>query len=475
MANGLLVLSGDRGLLEDLHTRLAGRFDLIAAESLEAADAMPPRAPVAAMLAHLSRDTLNGHSPRVFLERVGKLVPGAALFGLIDEQCPRDLRELAEATTLRCLPVPLDLERFCEMLEEPTPEGIDPEAYGRDLPKRAMVGRSLRAVTFTPAMFSLFDELEVAAAHDVTVLLVGESGTGKSYLARLIHELSPRRDQPFQAVACGALSPDALQRELFGEIVSGPKSEAVETPGRLASRGTLLLGEIDCLTGEQQAKLLRTIESGEYEPVGGRSPQRVQVRLIVTAQSALEERVRSGGFRGDLYYRLATLSFTVPPLRERPLDLEYLLRRFASAYRRAYGIPLERIDSETMAVLAQHTWPGNVRELEGIVQRAVLYCTGNVLTPASLPRGMRGGDNDQHMNGEASKEHEGLKEWGSLEERVMAAERQFIVECLGRHNYHRIRTARELGISRVTLYNKMKKFGMLKHETLAHFRRRTGG
>jgi transcriptional regulator with PAS, ATPase and Fis domain len=186
-------------------------------------------------------------------------------------------------------------------------------------------------VTFTPEMFEILDELKVAARHEVTVLLIGETGSGKTYLARLIHELSERRDQRFCTVACGALPPDLIESELFGYVKGAFTGADKDREGKFAAagKGTLLLDEIDALTPEQQAKLLRVIETGEYEQVGSNETKRSEARLVVASNYNLEDLVKQGTFRTDLYYRLNILSFRLLPLRERPWDIEYLARRFA--------------------------------------------------------------------------------------------------------------------------------------------------
>jgi transcriptional regulator with PAS, ATPase and Fis domain len=302
----------------------------------------------------------------------------------------------------------------------------------------------------------MFDELKVAAAHDVTVLLVGETGSGKTHLARLIHELSARLDQRCLTVACGALPPDLIESELFGYVKGAFTGADGNKEGKFAAAnsGTLLLDEIDVLAPEQQAKLLRVIETGEYEPVGSNDTHTSGARLIAASNYDLEELVKADKFRMDLYYRLNTLSFHLPPLRERPWDIEFLARKFALEHSQAHHIELKHIEPEFLTALRQYPWPGNIRELENVIRRAVLYCSDGVLAPADLPSAMRPRGKGRSSGGNGQKAR-------TLEQRVDEIERRIIEECLERHNFHRTDTAKELGISRVTLYNKMKKFGML--------------
>jgi transcriptional regulator with PAS, ATPase and Fis domain len=376
-------------------------------------------------------------------------------------------------------------------------------------PHRQLQGRSHSLVTFTPEMFAMLDEIEVAARHHVTVLLVGETGSGKTYLARLIHELSARRDHRFLNIACGALPPDLIESELFGYVKGAFTGADRDREGKFAAAGsgTLLLDEIDVLPLEQQAKLLRVIEAGEYEPVGSNETQHSQARLIVASNHNLEELVAEGNFRLDLYYRLNVLCFRLLPLRERPWDIEHLARTLALQHSNTHGIPLRTIEPAVFEVLRVYPWPGNIRELENMIRRAVLYCHRGVLRVSDLPNSVRavalgvlpaaedsaqlalrsagtraGLDSDRpalHVSRlrpgrfgrlplrsirlptilESSPASAAVA--ATLEARVDVLEQQIIEECLRRNNFRRKQTAAELGISRVTLYNKMKKFGLM--------------
>jgi transcriptional regulator with PAS, ATPase and Fis domain len=258
-------------------------------------------------------------------------------------------------------------------------------------------------------------------------------------------------------VACGALPPDLIESELFGYVKGAFTGADTDKPGKFAAadRGTLLLDEIDVLAPKQQAKLLRVIETGEYEPVGSNDTRISHARLIAASNIDLEKLVEADKFRRDLYYRLNTLSFHLPPLRERPWDIEYLARKFAIEHSRAHQIELKHIEPEFLAALRQYSWPGNIRELENVIRRAVLYCRDGVLTVADLPSTLRPA-NTGRSNHSPDRQHA-----LTLEERLRQVERRIIEETLQRNNYRRTETARELGISRITLYNKMKKLGIL--------------
>ncbi len=458
MTPGLLVLSRDQSLIDQLRARFGTRFEITRADSCETIEAVLPSTPVRAVLAHLHKGILNGHSPDQFLAELRETMSGVPIYGLIEPTADADLGEMASKWVRETLTLPLDCAHLDRLLGSDD-LGLDPEMLGGfvGLPHRALRGATRALVTFAPSMFDMFDELKVAAAHDVTVLLIGETGSGKTYLARLIHELSERRNQRCLTVACGALPPDLIESELFGYVKGAFTGADGDKPGKFAAaeRGTLLLDEIDVLAPKQQAKLLRVIETGEYEPVGSNDTRTSRARLIVASNIDLEQLVKADKFRMDLYYRLNTLSFFLPPLRERPWDIEYLARKFAVEHGRSHQIQLKHIEPEFLAALRQYPWPGNIRELENVVRRAVLYCREGVLTPADLPSALRpAGGARTVSNGDRQRSL-------TLDERVSQVERRIIEESLQRNNFHRTVTARELGISRVTLYNKMKKLGIL--------------
>jgi transcriptional regulator with PAS, ATPase and Fis domain len=456
MTSQLLVYSRDPRLVEQLRNGLADRFEVAVLDSLEAADQPPLGGKPRALLAHLGSQTLNGDSADTVVTRLRRNLKSTPIYGLLEANCSADLRAKADRLTQGCLSMPEDLPRLAELLDDLGSPGIDLAGFCTGLPHRVLKGQTRSLVTFTPSMFDMFDELKVAASHDVTILLVGETGSGKTYLARLIHELSGRHSQRCLTVGCGALPPDLIESELFGYVKGAFTGADADKQGKFAAvaGGSLLLDEIDVLAPKQQAKLLRVIETGEYEPVGSNDTQISKARLIVASNVDLEKLVKANKFRLDLFYRLNMLSFYLPPLRERPWDIEYLARRFAIDHGRAHQMELKHIEPEFLAALRQYHWPGNIRELENVIRRAVLYCRGGVLTPADLPSSMRPTTGATPVGGYGRKSL-------TLEQRVEEVERRIIEESLRRHNYHRIDTANELGISRVTLYNKMKKFGML--------------
>jgi DNA-binding NtrC family response regulator len=317
--------------------------------------------------------------------------------------------------------------------------------------------------TRSPALQRMLDDLAVAAGHDVTILLIGETGSGKTFLSRRIHEASPRRSLPFLHVACGALPRELIESELFGHVKGAFTSAHADKDGKFlaAGGGTILLDEIDVLGPEQQVKLLRVIETREFEPVGSNRTLRSQARLVVASNLELQPLVESGRFRPDLYYRLNMLKFDLPPLRARRVDIVSLAERFIHRFAAQHGVSLRQVDGGLYDALLCYPWPGNVRELEHVIQRAVIYCRNGILTREQLPQhvllGEAGPVNDPTVRlavDSGATDH-------SLEAQVALTEKDLIAAALARNGLSRTQTARELGISRVTLYNKMKRYALM--------------
>lgn len=404
-----------------------------------------------------------GHQQADMLERMAQAYPETEWAWLV----PANLPERLERT---CVTLQAHLLRSSEDLEQwigafsPGEVAATQETTAFRQEEAVLSGLSRNYETRTPTMRHMLSELEVAARHDVSVLLIGETGTGKTYLSKLIHEISPRAGEPFLHVACGALPSELIESELFGHVKGAFTSASSDKEGKFlaAGRGTILLDEIDVLGPDQQVKLLKVIETGEFEPVGSNKTYKSQARLIVASNLDLQPLVEQGRFRPDLYYRLNMLKFEIPPLRLRKPDLIPLAHKFIAQMSEKHGVAIHRIDGSLTDALLAYPWPGNVRELENVIQRAVIYCRDGVLTSRQLPSyiqmGVIGPTNDSSVKLGTPETGMGLS---ALGRQVAFTERDVIEQALSKNNFSRTRTAKSLGISRVTLYNKMKKYGMM--------------
>ncbi|REJ94457.1 MAG: sigma-54-dependent Fis family transcriptional regulator [Planctomycetota bacterium] len=341
---------------------------------------------------------------------------------------------------------------------------IAAQSCPRPMPEfRRVEAGGVHFTTYTPSFFSVIDDLLRVAHRDVTLLIVGETGTGKTTLARFIHQRSSRRDRPFQNLACGALPSDLIESELFGHVRGAFTGADRNKIGRFeaAGRGTLLLDEIDVLDPKQQAKLLKVIETGEYEMVGSTESRHSEARLIVAANVNLEELMRKSQFRSDLYYRLNVLEFRLPPLRDRQPDIVPLAMEFVDEFCEEHEIVVRRISREFLRALQEHRWSGNLRELKNHIRRAVLFCENEELTVSDLADSVVCAEG--RTNGHAKSTEPG---W-TLADRIANSEREMLVQALKANGNNRTRTAKALGISRVGLYKKLRRLGLAEERQKA--------
>jgi DNA-binding NtrC family response regulator len=324
-----------------------------------------------------------------------------------------------------------------------------------------------RLLTLTPSLTPLAEQLEIAATHDVTVLIEGETGTGKTHLAKLIHDCSTRIANRFLVVACGALTGNLIASEFFGHMKGSFTGADTNKVGKFeaAGEGTLLLDEIDTLGLDQQANLLRVIETGEYEPVGSNETKVSRARIIAATNWNLADAVERGTFRSDLYYRMHVIAFRLPPLRERVHDISPLVRGMVAKYGTRFGKRIQAIHPEAIRAFEQFPWPGNIRQLENVLQQAVLTCAGDELRVQHLPPMIHAIRPDQ-----ATTTATGAAAPGTLEHNRETTERAAILRALEKVGFSRTRAAQQLGVSRVTLYKKMKKYGLLAKPTVPTIR-----
>jgi len=296
-------------------------------------------------------------------------------------------------------------------------------------------------------MLQLFDILPDIAAGGSTVLIEGESGTGKELIARAIHNLSPRRKTSFVAVNCSALPDTLLESELFGYKAGAFTDAKKDKPGRfkLAENGTLLLDEIGEITPAMQVKLLRVLQEKTYEPLGATQSVEHNVRVIAATNKNLEDLVRQGRFREDLFYRINVFKITLPPLRERMEDIPLLIDHFISRFDLLQKKEIEGVSQEALSVLMAYTYPGNIRELANIIERAFIFCKEGRIEKKHLPESLFASP-PQKIRTDASS--------------LRDVEAAWLINALQKNNWNCRETARQLGIHKSTLYRKIKALGI---------------
>lgn len=314
-------------------------------------------------------------------------------------------------------------------------------------------------VGISPRLQGVFRTITKVAAVDATVLIEGESGTGKELVARAIHRRSHRAGKPFVAVNCGAIPPTLFEAEFFGHQ-RGAFTDAHEArSGRFeqAQGGTLFLDEISDLSLEAQVKLLRALQEREVTRLGSHTPIKVDVRVVTATNKDLKAAVESGAFRQDLYWRLNVVKITLPSLRERsedvPLIVDHLLARFSNEL----GVTARAISPEALRLLQSYQWPGNIRELENTLCSAMIMCDGKVIKPSDLPPRIRG---EKEVAGNGTGELDRSTLAGAVRDVTENIEKMLITSRLAEMNYNRTATADSLGISRKTLFNKMRQYGL---------------
>jgi len=312
-------------------------------------------------------------------------------------------------------------------------------------------------------MRRVFELVEAVAPSRTTVLMEGESGTGKSLIARAIHHRSPRADGPFIEISCGSIPETLLESELFGHVQGAFTGAHADKEGRFlaAEGGTIFLDEINSASAGMQLKLLRVLQERKFEPVGSNGTIEVDVRVILAANEALETLVADGRFRQDLYYRVNVIKIDLPPLRDRVGDVPVLAEHFLREHAEELGKAVSGFSEEAMDALRRYAWPGNVRELSNVVERAAVLTLGDRVSLSDLP--------PQVITGDAGVLGGGLSGGGvddgpwepmPLVEALRAPERRILLKALEANDWNRQKTAEQLDINRTTLYKKMKSFGI---------------
>jgi len=320
------------------------------------------------------------------------------------------------------------------------------EALRRELEGKIQIGD---LVSRSPLMQRLFEVLPALAASPSTVLILGETGTGKELVARTIHSLSPRSQGPFIAVNCGALPDTLLESELFGYKAGAFTGAIKDKPGRfaMARGGTLFLDEIGEVSPALQVRLLRVLQDRAYEPLGATRSESTDARIIVATNKDLIDQVRQGVFREDLYYRVNVVRIELPPLRGRKEDIPLLVEQFVARFNRLQMKFVQGMTSEALSLLMAHHWPGNIRELENVIERAFVLCHEGLIGIGHLPGELTGSGAAGGAGPEARSAHDIL-------------DAQALRAALEHNAFNRLAAAKELGIHKTTFFRRMKKLGI---------------
>jgi two-component system nitrogen regulation response regulator NtrX len=343
------------------------------------------------------------------------------------------------------------------------------EAENRDLKRR--LGRH-HIIWASPAMREVMTQVDQVAASETRVCVRGETGTGKELIARTLHEKSPRRNGPFISLNCAAIPAELMESELFGHEKGSFTGAAARHIGKFeqAHRGTLFLDEIGDMPIAMQAKLLRVLEEGEIERVGGDKPLTVDVRVIVATHRNLEDQIRLGSFREDLYHRIFVFPIILPPLRDRREDVRVLAENFARQLAEQNNWKPKSFSSEAIQQLENYTWPGNVRELRNVVERTLLLAAGDVVEAETVARALpqygasagagAGSTRSYASTAQGIPSTASSLSIGTLAQRVEAFERETLLAELKRNHHHMTNTAKALGLERSHLYKKCQQLGI---------------
>ncbi|MEX2670536.1 MAG: sigma-54 dependent transcriptional regulator [Phycisphaeraceae bacterium] len=330
--------------------------------------------------------------------------------------------------------------------------------HGRGL--ESMVGNDRR-------MQRVYEMLEAVAPTRSSVLVLGDSGTGKTMIAKAVHDRSPRRDKPFVVFACGSIPETLLESELFGHVRGAFTGADADKPGKLraADGGTLFIDEINSATPALQLKLLRVLQERQFEPVGSQETVKVDVRFVIATNEPLDRLVKEGHFREDLYYRINVVSLQLPPLSQRSSDVPMLAEHFLHKYCRETGKIVTHVADEAVSALVRYRWPGNVRELENAIERAVVLCRRPVIELEDLPETIRCQTPEGEPGFVERRRNPGWflgPDWSPqpLRNALQEPEKAIILAALRHNDWNRQKTAADLDINRTTLYKKIKQYDL---------------
>ncbi len=444
MTARVLVVDDDPGVRYTLREILEseGLEVAEAGDGVEALERLAER-PAPLVITDLRMPRLDG---RGLLAELATRAPGTRVVLITAHGSERDAVEAIKAGAYDYFKKPFETEELLAVVRRAV-EAVRLRDENERLAGELALSRTM--VFGSESMRSLARLVARVAPKDITVLITGESGTGKERVAEALVRASPRAEKPFVRFNCAALSPELAEAELFGHARGAFTGAVRSRPGLFgeADGGTILLDEVGELAASAQAKLLRVLQEGEVRPVGEERSRTVDVRVLAATHRDLEAEVKAGRFREDLFYRLNVVRLHVPPLRERPDDVVLLARHFLDRFATRFGVDGLRVPEALFDRLRAHPWPGNVRELENALESLVALSPPEGLDLSLLPFG----------RSEAAPAGDGPL---SLKQRVEAYERGLVYEALREALGNRSEAARRLGISRVTLHDKLKKYGL---------------
>jgi DNA-binding NtrC family response regulator len=450
----ILVIDDEKDLRRFLEKLLTGRgYAVETAAGGEDALARMERKEPALVLLDLKMPGMDGLE---VLEGIGKSHPGVTPIMMTAYGTVETAVKAVKLGAYDYITKPFDIDRILIAIDKALEKRrLEEEnvALRRELQKRYTFED---IVSKDSKMLEMFDVMKKIADTKSTVLIRGETGTGKELVARALHDLSSRREKPFVPVDCGALTESLLESELFGHVRGAFTGAVADKEGLLetAGGGTAFLDEIGQVSTGIQVKLLRVLQDGEYKRVGDTKSRRADVRLIAATNEDLEKAVGRGTFREDFFYRVNVVPLWIPPLRERAGDIPLLAEHFVARFNALEGKAVEGVSDDTLQILMGYAWPGNVRELENLIHRAVVMEAGPVIEPKDLPA---------HMNSPGTADWgdavAGLTDFRAARNRVVESfEKKFLTEALRRNNGNVSRTAQEIGLDRRNIQRKLKQY-----------------
>jgi len=456
MKRKVLIAEDEKNTREGLRLLLQDRpLDIRLAADGEEALQIIRAEPIDLVLADLKMPRLDGLE---LLKRIKEETPATEIVILTGHGTIESAREALKQGAYDYLTKPVDIDELAALVDRVV---IEKNLRDENVSLREALNHRYgfeNIVGQSAAMQRIFQQVRQVAPTRATILITGESGTGKELIARAIHQHSDRTRKAFVPVNCGALSPTLLESELFGHERGAFTHAIRQKPGRfeMADGGTLFLDEVSETSLDFQVKLLRVIESGRFERVGGTETIQTDVRLVAATNKDLDAAVEQGRFRPDLLYRLKVVPIALPPLRERPEDIPLLVQTFLGEFAQTYAKRLARVQPTAMAIFERHPWPGNVRQLRNVIESAVIMASGEdaEIGPQHLPEEIR-----QTVEGAGPAEtppEVHIRIGTTLHD----AERELIVATLAQTGGNRARTARLLGMGRKTLYRKLDEYGL---------------